>query len=408
MDRHIHGARSAGPRRRAALIPLLVLFGSASAEYHSGFSLYHHTATADRIVEIEVPAEGQARLVSTLYQRRDGGLPELDAEVLRLRPDGATRAILFLRDGQPILGVTGVVWQAKAGMFLLPDNWSSGLFYPATYRDPTPDEFRRAVRTAAADREEVVRIATMRLGAERALAASRLLEKERPDVAWYVVDGFALNMHFDRDWSAPVPECATYLSELRIALADALGELTRAEAGALLERVAHLAPGALRREHIELVAGTEAASRAFDLLLSCHASATDIEEWVTTARAMRQADPKRADPLLFAEASVSKPELSYRLLALPAPTDPAALDLAARLGSDLLVTGGTSDGAGNLGHGVCQILESGRRPGDLPLLLAMARSTLSCRAQALVHLRKWTGETWEPADPRWDELARKH
>jgi len=397
-----------------ALVSGLVISRFAQAEYVPGFSLYQHTAASDQVVEVQVGEQGRVQIVATIL----GAAPADDSLVLeedlrRMQPEGCARAILFLKHGHPYLDAAGVAWVSGDAVSLLPDNWGWGVCYLGEYRDPTPDEFRRAVLTAASDRATVTRIGAMPRGEARILAASRLLGKARPEVAWYVFDGYALYAQFDLDWDLPVPELGTYLSELRLALSGALKDMTAEEVGCLLDRIGARPPGAVRREHIELAMGRVAASDSFELLRSCYATAVDIEERIAAAHAMLLADPARAQPILLGEATIDEPVLARRLLQVLArqgkresPPD-AVLDAAERIVQALLkVDPSESARFSNLGSTVCQLLSLGRRPADRRLLLAMARTRHSCRAQALVYLREWTGERWEADDPRWDDLVQ--
>jgi hypothetical protein len=391
---------------RAALVTLLAFAASARAEYMPGFSLYGHVAASDRILEVEISPAGRARVVASFFgEGRAGDRFDVDRDALGHRPGATTRAIVFLKGDRPHLEGAGVVWITEKEAFYLPDNWGWGMAYVGDL--VKPDEFRKAVWTAVADRKAIARLAKMKPGADRAAAACRLLEQRRPECAWYRFDGFALDVHFGVDWDE-WPEIGNYLTELRLALARVVGDLAAEEAAVLLRRIEKLEPGDLRREYIELVSAH--AARAYELIHSCYKTAADRDEKTAAARALLRADPERATKMLVADARADAPRLARRLLdALAgAPYEPTAtgLDLAARLGRELLERKESSEGS-DLGHRVGEVLRAGRRKADLPVLLAMARSSRAYAAQSLVHLQELTGEDWKAADPRWDELVSK-
>jgi len=404
------------PRAALCLVPILLLATPAFAEYVPGFTLYGHSG-AERIVEVEVGDGGRARVVSVLRgEAREGEVLALDPELLKtFRPKASSRAILFLVPG-PVFDQAGVAWIAEGRVRILPDNWGWGICHLLEYREPLARVFRRAVATAVADRREVARIAAAPPGVDRALAAGRLLEKARPEMSWYVFEGNSLGTMLGRGTEPCTWERGTWLDELRTALSDALGELTDAEAGALLGRIAVQRPGAVRRAHVELVTGSQAAVGACELLLRCHASARDVEEKVSTARALLRASPERAIALLSAEATAREPERARRLLDVllhgaeaKVVSRETVLDLAARLGRELLSGSPPPDDldSSNLGYLVCGTLHWWKRADDLPVLLAMARSPHSFRVQALSNLRDLAGKGWKADDPRWDGLVEK-
>lgn len=397
---------------RAAVVVLLLAV-SARADCLPGFSLYGHTAASDRILEVDISPKGRARVVATfLGEGHAGDTFTLDRRVLGFRPGEITRAVVFLKGDHPRFDEAGVVWiTAKEARYLPERAWE--MIWLGDI--PRPDEFRKAVRTAVADRKAIARIGRMQPGADRAAAVSRVLE-QRPEVAWYRFSGFGFIP--PHPWDQPaMPLIGNYLTELRLALAGALGDLTPAEAAALLRRLEHLEPGDVRREHIELVAGAKVAG-VYERLRSCYATAADREEKVAAARALLRADRKRATKLLAGDATADEPKLARRLLDVlverTAPTRPtagkptaAALDLAARLARELLDGKRRERNTGNLVSRIGEVLRAGRRLADLPLLLALARSPRGDAAQALVHLREWTGNTWAAADPRWDDYIRQ-
>ena len=360
--------------RLPAAMLLLLLAAPASGEYMAGFSLYRHTEKADRVLLVEAPVGRHARVVRAIKGRAPlGGFVRLDAGLLRFQEPGSTRAVVFLRRGWPVLSEAGIAWVFPRSVFILPDNWGWGIAY--YHREPTPEEFLRALRTADRDRAEVARIAAMPRGARKAVAASDLLERPRPEVEWYVFHGWALHAQFDLDWDTPVPQRGTYLSELRLALAPALGELGFDEAGILLKRIGELPPGEARREHMELVMASKHARTAFDLFRACHDGAADLEEASTAARAMLLADPRRDEALLAALATLDDPERAWRILEALRGRDDApsevSVETSARLARDLARAGA---GEANLGHLVCRLLKEGGRDEHRALLLEVARS----------------------------------
>ena len=260
------------------------------------------------------------------------------------------------------------------------------------------------------DVAEVRRIAELTPGRERARAASRLLERPRNGLDWYVIFSSSVGVMLDVPWDERWEERLDYADELRTALCQALGTITPEEANVLRRRIGALDPGPVRRQHVEVLLRAGVGPDAYELVKECHDDAEDLRERLTTARAMLKAKPEAAIPVLLRELRAEEPELAFGLLRA---LDRAArevkvladrfLDETARLGADFLDRPRTTE-IDNLGNEICATLARGRREKDRARLLAFARSRHACRAQALVYLKEWTGKNWEADDERWDRL----
>lgn len=393
----------------------LGLVGVAHAEYLPGFTLLGHGGDTGTIVDVRVDPEGHAKTVAVLRGvESKGGIKDAEGALPRHRPKGSDRAILFLSADGSVEWDADVAWVAGNGLVeLLPDNWGWGTVRPEGYRAPTVEEFKASLTTAEQDRREISRIAALPPGPEQARAASRILAAEHPENAWYVFFGSSLasrlHLPFEKRWEWDDGDPHGYREEVCLALFAAGIRWKGQERTAFRSAASALASGDIRREHLRLLVAMGVEAEDADLFAQCHANASSPAERALAARGLLLANAERGEPVVLSDLVLERDEVARRLLPLIQNYKGEArnrfLDAVDRL-TDAVVAVADERKYENLGYVLSLTLGAGGRKSDLARLLALARSSCTCRAQALSDLQAATKSRWEKDDSRWDALVK--